>query len=180
MRTAPLAALLLITALGLSACAPERELEPAPTSSPGDTPTEVPGATAAPGSTLTDCDDLVGPDAMYTFSENVALDEATKPAAGSLAATIAGAGIGCGWLQLSSGETIIVSAVRPLGDVDLDTDDLTATADFDSPGYFDLLDGAGQAVVITDGWALVATSPMFTESAEAAIVVNAAIASLNG
>ena len=109
----------LVLPLTLTACAPEgRELSAptptattslSPTSQPAPEETVEPGYAGAP--ITAGCGDLVSDQTMYDWgSGNFALDSAYSPSPGSDAArAVADGGLACGWVNLTSGETMTVA-----------------------------------------------------------------------
>ncbi len=121
---------------------------------------------------------------MYDFNPNFVLRASFAPEAGSQAERIVGSdGVACQWENQSSGETIVV-AVAQLAQIDLDTlkNELVMSSNavptYGDEGYFDVVDGRGEAEVFSGNYWIVATSPAFLEPGDAVMIVEQAISAL--
>ena len=178
----------IVLSLLLSGCAPDR---PAPSSTPG---TAVPSSeqSASPTPTTSDdaftiaCTDLVDDQTIYDWgSGNWALEPGFAFAVGSPAAdAIARSGTACGWVNLTSGETLTVSVAE------LTLDELeelsTSIASAGSPAptyrvdaYFSSDGGTGTIDVFSGEYWLSASSSWFFEAGDAQPIVSVALEALN-
>lgn len=182
------AALVLTCALTLSACALERGVPtPAPsTGSPSNeaSPTATPPAS---GEALTiACTDLVSDQTIYDWgSGNWALDPGYTFAAGTPAAdAVARSGTACGWVNLTSGETMTVSvAALSLDELGkLKSDIASAGSPVTTLGvdaFFASDGGTGTIDVFSGKRWLSASSTWFLEAGDAQPIVSAALEALN-
>ena len=180
----------IVLSLSLSACAPDR---PAPNSTPGTavpsseqsaSPTPTP-ATSGDAFTIS-CTALVDDQTIYDWgSGNWALDPGATFAAGTPAAdAIARSGTACGWVNLTSGETMTVSVAA------LTLDELeklsVGIASAGSPAttygvdaFFASDGGTGTVDVFSGRYWLSASSSWFFEAGDAQPIVSAALEALN-
>ena len=182
LLTAPLLALLL------AGCVPlDVATTPTPTASdeptgPAVTPSATPTATITPAPDAIplglDCAELISAQAMSAFNPNSSLVTDYAPGVGALAARALDAkGVACRWVNQTSGVTIDISAAR-LNDNVLPAAmaDARASADpvgdFDGDGYY----SSGSAQVFNGSTWVTATSAAFTTAADAAQLVNVAVA----
>lgn len=192
IRSVAVAAITIVVgAASLSACAPQRT---PPTASPSVSSTAgTPSASATPTATAAasgepftiDCTELVGDQTIYDWgSGNWALDPNATVAANSAAAeVVAHAGTACGWINLSSGETLTVAAATP-GSHDLAAAKTGAAAGASISGlgtdaYFSSSNGVGTVQAFTGTHWLVASSTWFYEAGDAQPIVADALAALN-
>lgn len=179
----------LLGLLLLSGCEPVVEPTPTPTGSSSasgsSTPTPTPTATPEPSQPITiTCNELVPPQAMYDFNPNFALQADYTPAAGSLAAeAVAEKGIACSWINLTSSETIEMSAAHlPEAQLEQRSNDLVTTSNsvptYEVEGYFIVEDGVGTAQAFDPPFWITATSTAFFEPGDVAPLMAAAVAAL--
>jgi hypothetical protein len=133
-----------------------------------------------------DCNTLVDPDTIYDLNPNLALSPSYAPEAGSEAATIVEAkGVACGWINQTSGETLVVAVA------DLPSDKLTdlknnfvmtsnSVPTYKVEGYFTLDGAVGSAEAFNGPYWISAHSEEFYEPGDAQPVIAAAIAGLAG
>ena len=174
----------------LAGCVPT-PVEPRPTATPTvtataePTPTPTPTATAEEGvPVLVGCDQLVTAQELYDYNPNFALQTDFAPSAGSLAAeAIALQGIACSWVNLTSGETIVMS-VAHLSDAALTArgNDLITSSNpvptYSVEGYFLLEGGIGIAQAISPPYWITASSRFFFEPGDVAPLMAAALSAL--
>jgi hypothetical protein len=177
--------------LGLAACAPEDRPLPSesatpsspssPSASPSTTPTAEPGGAAIDVS----CSQLVSDEVVYEWgSGNFALDPTYVPAPGSSAASaVAADGVACGWVNLTSGVTVAISAANLSADaLATVTSDLAANSaaapGLGAGGYFATNGGVGRADVLDGSLWINAESVWFAEVADAKDLVSAAVAAV--
>lgn len=181
----------LATSLLLSGCVPEGTevpdagstgSTPTPTASEGTDPTEAPELPTTPV-TIT-CDQLVSPQVMYDFNQNVVLLESFSPEPGTVASeAVARGGLACRWINQSSGEAIDI-AVANLTPDELTTrkNDLVTTSNsvptYEVEGYFTVEGGVGQAQAFADPYWITAESVTFAEPGDPQPLIAAAIAAL--
>lgn len=171
-------------------------LEPTTTATPS-VPAGSPSATSAPdpGTTSTpapepgvpigiDCDALVTAQAMYDFNPNFALQSDFAPTAGSPGAeAVADSGIACSWVNLTSGQTIEISAAQP-GPSELEARRSEVAASSNSvptyivEGFFILADGIGRADAFDGPYWVTMTSELFFEPGDVAPLMAAAVGAL--
>ncbi|MFM9877277.1 MAG: iron ABC transporter ATP-binding protein [Rhodoglobus sp.] len=185
-RRVLLTALPVLALALLSGCNPVAEPTPTPTrsstSTPTPTPTPTPTTTAEAGEPITiGCDELVNAQVMYDFNPNFALQNDYTPAAGSLGAqAVAAQGIACSWVNLTSGETIEISAAHlPTDQLEQRSNELVATSNtvptYDVEGYFIVEGGVGTAQAFDPPYWVTATSVAFFEPGDAAPLMAAAL-----
>lgn len=178
-------------ALLLAGCVPEstetpdaggNSSTPTPTTSASAEPTAAPEPVTVPV-TLT-CDELVSPQVMYDFNQNVALLASFSPEPGTPASeAVARGGIACRWTNQSSGEAIDI-AVANLTPDELTTrkNDLVTTSNsvptYEVEGYFSATGGVGEAQAFSDPYWITAESVTFAEPGDPAPLIAAAIAAL--
>lgn len=194
MRSLPAAlAVAAVLALGVSGCVPQAAPEPGePSSSATQQPTETPAPAVteqpAEGFESTpvtiDCNQLVTPQVVYDYNPNYGHQPDFTPTAGTDVATIAdNQGTACNWVNQTSGDTFVV-AVAQFAPDDLASiqEGLAArskpVSGFGDAAYFTASGGMGIAEVFAGGYWVVASSPAFYEIAEAAPILNAALAAL--
>ena len=180
-------------ALLLAGCVPESTETPdAGATSSTPTPTASASESAEPSSPpepvitpiTIGCDQLITPQVMYDFNQNVVLLDSFTPASGSTAAeALDRGGLACRWTNQSSGETIDISVA------DLTADELTARKNdlvtssksvptYEVEGYFSADGGVGEAQAFDDPYWITATSVTFAEPGDVQPLIAAAIAAL--
>lgn len=179
--------------LALTACTPESTVDPTPDQaedstlppvSPSPTATDSPDSPGVPINKL--CSDLVTDQQLYDFNPNFAADAGYTPATGSDAARLVDLeGLSCGWLNLSSGASVTVSAANLPGPelaeyASASAATGSATDLFGGEGYFRTIDGAGTAEAFVAPYWVIVSSTDFVEAADAAPLVQAALTSLQG
>ncbi|MEQ1736564.1 MAG: iron ABC transporter ATP-binding protein [Rhodoglobus sp.] len=183
----PTAAIALIL---LAGCGPA-DVEAPPTSSASPsatidpTPTPTPTATGEEGVPVeVGCNQLVTPQELYDYNPNFALESGFSPSPGSLAAqAVAAKGIACSWVNLTSGETIVMS-VAHLSDGALTAraNDLITSSNsvptYSVEGYFILEGNIGTAQAISPPYWITATSKFFFEPGDVAPLMAAALSAL--
>jgi len=181
-RTTTLTLTALATiALALTACAPQPGPAPEPSGSsrPNEGPSAAPEPTGQPsaGAPLTlRCSELVSDDAMYEYNPTYGLDDSWSPAAGSPAAiAVSLGGTACGWRTESSGELLVVAAARPSS---AEVDDLRVAAKATGDRAFHMDGQVGIAESFERGYWVVTASEEFFELADAAPVLDPAVAAL--
>jgi len=177
--------------LGLAACAPDdRPIVDDPTTSPSAS--SAPSASGTPtaepdsGSPIDiSCSQLVSDQVIYDWGNgNFAADPNFSPAAGSPAAeAVAADGVACGWINLTSGETVTVSAADLGADALVTvTSDLAASSapasSLGEGGYFVASGGIGHADVVRGSLWVSAESALFGEAADAKPLVSAAVSAI--
>lgn len=195
MRSLP-AAIIVAAAvsLGLTGCL-SQEAEgpgktPVPSVSPHSTEQPAPGATDIPQGgyqstpVTIECNSLVNPQAVYDYNPNYGLQPEFSPEAGSDVATIlANQGLGCSWVNQTSGERFVV-AVAQLADADLTgiqgglAKTSTRASGFGDVAFFAASGGMGVAEVFQGGHWLVVASPAFYAITDAEPLIDAALAAL--
>ena len=191
MRSFPAAlAVAAVLALGLSGCVPQAAPEPTSSATRQPTETPAPAVTEEPAEgfestpVTVDCNQLVTPQVVYDYNPNYGHQPDFSPPAGTDVATIAAnQGTVCNWVNQTSGETFVVAVAQLApGDLASIQEGLTArskpASGFGDAAYFTASGGLGIAEVFAGGYWVVATSPAFYEIAEAAPILNAALAAL--
>lgn len=188
LRRAALTTAALAVVLVTAGCIPT-EPQPAPTSTPRPTASPAPTASSTPTPSPTAspeagsrplgiaCDALVTLQAMYDYNPNFSLLGDLDAAAGTLAGdALAAQGVACRWVNDTSGETIDVAAADLTGPAlaQKRTAAGEVTSAFGVEGYF--RDGEAQA--ISGSYWITVVSPGFLEPADAAPIVQAAVAAL--
>jgi hypothetical protein len=175
--------------LSLAACTsnPVQAVSPSSASTPAPV-VETPGASPEPTPTPTGptatpvtqtCDQLLTLDDLYTFNPNYAANPDYAPAAGSDAALITSYdGVSCGWVNLSSGDTIEISVAHlSTADIDKIKNALVVSTPsvptYGGVDYFEYKDGIGTANVFSDDYWIVARSVEFFEPGDAESLVTA-------
>ena len=180
------AALVVALAAGLTGCVDPDTAPALPTGTPPATsgPVVTPTIDPTPGATPLGvaCADLVDPDAVYALNPNLALVGDGNPEAGSAGArALAAGGVSCHWVLESGGGAMDVSAAR-LGPADLATREAeaaagTAVAGLGDRAYFSASGIPTVTVFRGDVW-LVVASEQFGQGADAAGIVDSALASI--
>lgn len=174
----------------LAGCVPIAEPDPVVTGSASPTPTAT--ATPTPSATpdksvpvTISCDELVSPQVMYDYNSNFALQADFTPADGSLAAqSLAEMGVACSWVNLTSGQTIEMSASRPPAtQLEQRKNDLVSSSNsvptYDVEGYFLLEGGVGTAQAFDGPYWIASVSAAFFEPGDVTPLMAAAIGALN-
>lgn len=183
--------LVCAVALGVVGCAPDDHLLPTPTTTspvpslPSTPEPPDPNEGVSGGKIDLLCNQLVSDDVIYEWGNgNFAIDSTFAAPAGSLAAdAVAEGGLACGWVNLSSGETVSV-AVADLGDDALATAKAdaaarsTPTTAYGADGFFSFDGSAGHVDVFSGNYWLTAESTWFYQQGDAAPLVSAAIDAL--
>lgn len=180
----------LVAVVALAGCAPTDQTaeQPAPTATRSSTPSATPSAEPTPEPTSSpiglSCSQLVSDQVIYNWgSGNFALDDSYTPAAGSAAASaVAAGGVACRWINLTSAETVDVAVAAP-GSAALETERASAAAAGSaapelSGGYFRMEGSAGRVDVFTATLWVTASSVWFGSSADAAPLVESALAAV--
>lgn len=181
----------LASALLLAGCVPTSSEDPGQggtSAAPTPTATGTPGPTPTTEPVITPitigCDQLISPQAMYDFSQNVALLPSFTPEPGTAAAEAVDlGGLACRWTNQSSGENIDISVANlPADDLTARKNELVQTSNsvptYEVEGYFEVTDGVGEAQAFDDPYWIAATSVLFAEPGDAQPLVAAAIAGL--
>lgn len=127
---------------------------------------------------------MVPPQVMYDYNPNFALESDYTPAAGSLAAQAAAEkGIACSWINLTSGQTIEMSAAHlPATQLEQRSNELVTTSNsvptYEVEGYFIVNGAAGTAQAFDPPYWITATSTAFFEPGDVAPLMAAAVAAL--
>lgn len=187
---APIAALVIVL---LAGCVPVTN-DPgsgqtaAPTPSPTGTASSTPSATPTPTAAIIPldiaCDQLISPDAMYTFDPNLSSLGSFVPDAGTPAASaIAAGGVACRWVHDTTGATLDVSAAELPESVSTDLKNELVLSSNSVPtygveGYFQQVSGVGQAQAFPDPYWVTVVSSLLFEPGDAAPLVAAAISGL--
>ena len=188
-----IAAVALLT-LALTGCAPDGGDTPGtsttPSASQGPTDPPAPAATDQPGDgfdatpVTVECSALVTPQAVYDYNPNYSLQPSFTPVAGSDVATIMdNKGVGCSWVNQTSGETFVVAAAQ-LAAADIESikqvlsSSSTPVTGVGDSAFFTASGGVGVAEVFSGSYWIVATSPAFYEIAEAKPLLQAALSAL--
>ena len=135
-----------------------------------------------------DCNTLITPQAMYDYNPNFGLSESYKPEAGTAAADIVDVeGIACAWINQTSGEVVEVAVANLPAEKLTELKNGFVTTSNSVPtygdptkieGYFEVVDGLGQAEAFAGPYWISATSASFYEPGDAQPVVAASIAGL--
>ncbi|QEE61764.1 hypothetical protein FVA74_09405 [Salinibacterium sp. dk2585] len=180
--------------LALSGCA---TTEPTPTPgasgspSPSASPSTSPSASAEPGEAPAPpadeatpvgvtCQQLITPDDLYAYNPNLAHIDGEAPAAGTPGArAVAAKGVACVYRNLTSNETIVVSASTPgptaLTQARAELSASATPADgLGGEGWF----GGGTATVIAGEHLVTVSSDIFTAPADAAQLTTTAVSHL--
>lgn len=151
---------------------------PTPTVPPVVSPTLAPGTIAF----QIGCSDLVSDEAIYEWgSGNWAADPDYDVVAGSSAAEIVEfGGTACGWVNLTSGETLSVAVGQFTADtLTTVTEQLAAesdsVSDFGVEGYFTASAGTGKADALRGPYWVSASSTWFGAPSDAVALVQAAL-----
>jgi hypothetical protein len=179
----------LVALVLLAGCNPVAEPEPTPTEtttpSASATPTPAPTPTAEASQPITiSCDELTPAQVMYDYNPNFALEAGFTPARGSLGAeAVAEKGIACSWLNLTSSQTIEITAAHlPTAALDQRKNDLITTSNsvptYLVEGYFIVEGDVGTAQAFSGPFWITASSVTFFEPGEVAPLIAAAIAAL--
>lgn len=174
-------------ALALTGCVESSEAPPpsptasAPAPTESATPTPTPTPTATPFSA--DCDELVPQSALTGLFADFTRVGTYAPPAGSLGAAVLEAeGTVCGW-QNGQNQTLMVAVAQ------LDAATLLAMKNrlvttsnsvptYEVEGYFQVLNGVGEAQAFRDPYWIVTTSVSYVEPGEPQPVVAAVLAAL--
>lgn len=179
--------LVLGGSLALSGCAgwdpfPSGNTSPSSSASAADptaTATDTP-ATASPSATPFEvaCDSLLSLQDLYDINPNLA-PASTFSIPSQLSSVIDANGTACGWVNLTSNETIAVGVARPgQAGIEAAANDAAATLSAvptygtgTIEGYFGLRSGSGVAETIGNDTIVVIVSPDFVEPGDAAQVM---------
>ncbi len=178
-------ALALLVGCGPTDSQPPATATPTPTIIIEPTPTPTPSATADDAVAVTvGCDELVTAQELYDYNPNFALQAQFSPTPGSLAAeAVAAKGVACSWVNLTSGETIVM-AVAHLGDAALTAraNELVVSSNsvptYEVEGYFLLDGGVGTAQAFKSPYWISATSTYFFEPGDVAPLMANALSAL--
>ena len=189
-------ALALLGMLSLAACTsnpvqpvPEEPTTSAEPAAEPSTPAEPAPAESTPAAPIgipveQSCDELVTLEELYAFNPNYAADPDYSPAAGTDAEVIVGLdGVACGWINLSSGQTIEI-AVAHLQPEDIEAlqNRLVLTSHsvptYGGVDYFEKTDEVGVANVFEGDYWIVADSKEFLEPGDAVTLIDAVKAAL--
>jgi hypothetical protein len=176
-------------ALLLTGCVPESDPKPSYSASQRSEPTDSPTATVTPSPTPTSgtpsvpvsvaCNTLVSPQAVYDFNPNFTLQANFAPPAGTPANTAAAdRGTACGWVNGTSGETVVVAVARP-GSLELASIKAAASAGTPVSGFGDAAYYSGSRFdVFRGGYWFVATSTYFGSADDASAIMKSALAAV--
>ncbi|WP_210479091.1 hypothetical protein [Naasia sp. SYSU D00948] len=145
-----------------------------PAGEPSPTPT---GPTTVPVTQT--CDELLPAQALFDFNPNYALDPDYAPEPDSIPALMVSyEGAACGWINLSSGDTIEVAVAHlGTGDIEKVQNELVLTTPsvptYGGVDYFEYADGVGTATVFKDDFWIVLSSVEFFEPGDAVTLVDA-------
>lgn len=153
---------------------------PSPSPSPSEEPSAEPSAPAVDESAPIGvaCAQLLTADDIYAYNPNLAaVDGTAHGAAGARA--VAAQGIACHYRNLTSGETIIVSAANPgpaaLAQVRAElSGSATPASGLGGEGWY----GGGTATVIAGPYLVTASSDIFTAAADAQQLTTTAVSHL--
>ncbi|MDP3207865.1 MAG: arginyl-tRNA synthetase, partial [Rhodoglobus sp.] len=118
------------------------------------------------------------------YNSNFALDSGFTPSPGSLAAqAVALKGIACSWVNLSSGESIVMSVAHPSeAALTARANDLISSSNpvptYGVEGYFALEGSIGTAQAISPPYWVTATSTYFLEPGDVSPLMSAALSAL--
>ncbi|MCW4386649.1 arginyl-tRNA synthetase [Salinibacterium sp. SYSU T00001] len=180
----------VVLALSLVACAGEdpapkpsetQSSSPSANPSPSEEPNAEPSAPPAEATPVgITCSQLITADDIYAYNPNLTLVDGQTPESGSPGArAVAAEGIACHYMNLTSGESIVVSASSPGPDALAQVrSELSGTATpaegLGGEGWF----GDGTATVISGPYLVTASSDFFTAAADAQQLTTTAISHL--
>ncbi|TQL48528.1 hypothetical protein FB562_1622 [Homoserinimonas aerilata] len=187
-------ALALASVMFFTGCAPE-DTQPGPSTSatPGSSATPGPSGSAAPDDDTTEpsssakpgepatpvgisCDALISADDIYNYNPNYSLVNGFSPAANSAASkAVAAKGVACGYVNQTSGTTIVVAVATPGADalaaIEKELSSATPVSGFGVKGWF----SGGTVQIISGTHWLSVSSPEFVEAADARGLVEPAL-----
>ncbi len=147
-------------------------------SAPGEEPTPTPtGPTTVP--VTQSCDELLPAQVVFDFNPNYALDPDYEPSPDSDSALIESyQGIACGWVNLTSGDSIEVAVAHlGAGDIEKVQNQLVLTVDavptYGGVDYFEATGGVGTVNAFQGDFWIVARSVEFFEPGDAETIVRA-------
>lgn len=195
LRAGVLAVCTVAVAASLAACTdtgePSDDGAATSTAQPSESPSGEPSATPSPTPTpisvplTVDCEALVPLQAVYDFNPNFGFDADYTPTTGTMPAELVELeGTACGFVNLTSGETIEFAVAHLVPhELQKAKDDLIVANDpvpiyVGDEGYFTIMDEMGHAQVFTGEYWLVARSSAFYEPGDHAALVNAVTESL--
>lgn len=170
----------------------EPTLNPLPPSA-SDLPSTTPSPSVSPSAPVenpdnavpvnVDCSRVVDAQTMYDFNPNFGLLSNFSPDAGSLAAqAVARKGVACRWLNQTSGVTLDVSIAMPGPETLEAAKSLaksgSAVSGFGDTAYFSNSGGTGALQVFAGDYWLTTTSVFYSQAADAASIMNAALKSI--
>ena len=179
----------LVATVVLSSCsisAPTGTSGPSTDSTAGSAPAVTPSDSVPSTSTSTPrigqpigltCQDLLSVQDLYAFNPNFSFSEGAAPVSGSLGEKIVNEqGISCQYLNLSSGETIVISVAKLSSpeiadhviDIGNSSSPTVALGSFPNKGaFFSSTDGVGTVNLFSNQYWVSATSRWFTQPEDA-------------
>ena len=189
LAAVPAVAAIAALALLLTGCVPESKPKPTHSASQPSEPTDTPTASVTPSPTPTAgtpavpvsvaCNTLVSPQTIYDFNPNFTLQANFAPPSGTPAnRAAADRGTACGWINGTSGATVVVAVARP-GSVELASIKAAASGGSAVSGYGDAayFSGTRFDVFRGDYW-FVATSTYFGSADDASPLMKSALAAV--
>ncbi|CAN5140294.1 hypothetical protein BH09ACT5_BH09ACT5_04520 [soil metagenome] len=155
---------------GSSGGLPSSTATPSPT--PSATATPTPGPDTEP--VTFGCSDAISAQVVYDFNPNVTLLSDFSPAQGTTAAqAVAQQGLACRLINQSSGEPIDIGVVHytETGYAAKLASLASATTTDMFDGYFDVVDGAGFAQVVSKPYWVFVSAPGYTDPRDLAPII---------